>query len=156
MEGQEILAYHAAVEWALAPDYGAVMDSLMADYHLRFPTVPVQAAEEEPEDSAEFCLDKMRVALEANQGFSEFHDRLAGFLLVGSNRSRLFDSLHETFYEDVALIDSVKPWMKKWLAGKHYRAAAWDARGSGYSNSRDLAGKGGLQATYGKIQNGAA
>ena len=138
--GKEIMAFHAAVEWALAPSPGetqqraevspeAVPLALMAILSQN------QLVSLDDANPAELCLESLRKALEAHNGFAELHDRVAGYILLEGVREAFFEGLHAEIHKLVAETDSVKPWLKKWVEGRHYNRYGWQVRGAGFSNT---------------------
>ena len=122
-KGAEILAYLAAVEWANAFADVAEEDT---------------AGEEDP---LAICLATLKDALDKHEGFSQLHDRVAGFVLVEESRDGLLSADPEGFFKVVKECDTVKPWLKKWIEGKQFHKIAWAARGGGYWNSVPESGR---------------
>lgn len=115
LPGSETLAYHAAAGLALA------------------------ATEEDGEavvkQRVEAAISALRKALDAEKGYSQYHDRVTAHVLKGGHVGMFFQSLHERVAQEVSKTDSAKPWVKKWIEGEHCLAKAWEARGGGYANS---------------------
>lgn len=141
--GAEILAYHAAVEWVMAPNLDEEDPSRRASNIQKPGILPVNSKSNhhfalvalEDEDPIELCMGALKKALQSNNGFSDFNDRLAGYLLVGGIREGFFEQVHKPVHEELANSDSAKLWFKKWIEGRHFQRVAWEARGGGYSNS---------------------
>ncbi len=141
--GSEILAYHAAVEWALAPGSEEANSQVSIEEWMSVLPVAMTAmlngqvylATLNPDDPVASCIAAMRRALQANQGFANFHDRLAGYLLLEGAREGFVDSVHEEIHKEISQMPAVKPWLKKWVEGIHYHKLGWEVRGGGYSNT---------------------
>ncbi|MCB1232040.1 MAG: hypothetical protein KDN19_17355 [Verrucomicrobiae bacterium] len=130
VNGGEILTFHATLAWASTADTEEESDPENAKEKDANPT-----AKADDESPAEICLSAMARALEANEGFSKFDDRLAGYLLVEGAGETLLEADPEGFFSVVSACASAKPWMKKWVEGKMYHRIAWGARGGGYWSS---------------------
>ena len=139
-KGSEILAYHAAVAWARADDASQdeTEDSTVESGE---PNDDENSSDTKEEDPIEICLQAMKKALDAHDGFSKFPDRLAGFLLVDGSMDDLLGADPEGFYQVVKDCKTVKPWLKKWIEGKMYHKIGWSARGGGYWNSVSDSGR---------------
>jgi hypothetical protein len=87
------------------------------------------------EKRVEAAMKALRRLLDAEQGLSKMHDRVAAHLLMGGSMEAFFEHMHEPVMEEVAKTASAKPWLKKWIEGEHCLKRAWEARGGGYSNT---------------------
>lgn len=113
--GSETLAYHAATGLALGSSE--------------------EDGEEVVKKRVEAAIAALRKALDAEQGYSQHHDRVTAHLLKGGHLDAFFQSLHEDVAREVLKTESAKPWVKKWIEGEHCLAKAWQVRGGGYANS---------------------
>lgn len=113
--GSEVLAFRAAALLALST-----------------------AADEPPrvaEERVESALKALRRMLDAEQGLSKMHDRVAAYVLTGGSMESFFEFLHERVMEEVVRTEKARPWLKKWIEGEHSLKRAWEARGGGYANT---------------------
>lgn len=114
-EGSEALAYRAAAVLALSTSG--------------------EEGRATAEKRVEAAMKALRRLLDAEQGLSKMHDRVAAHLLMGGSMEAFFEHMHEPVMEEVAKTASAKPWLKKWIEGEHCLKRAWEARGGGYSNT---------------------
>ncbi|MEX2581348.1 MAG: hypothetical protein WD342_19985 [Verrucomicrobiales bacterium] len=138
------MAFHAAVEWALIPDENAEERGQRASVDDRTAVYAFASSDASGgfalaalnrSDPGRVCLDSLEEALKATEGLSEFGDRLAGYLLMEGPREDFLHFKHGEVNELVAANESVAPWLRKWIEGRHYHRIAWQARGGGYSKS---------------------
>ncbi|MBK8091858.1 MAG: hypothetical protein IPK32_07715 [Verrucomicrobiaceae bacterium] len=118
--GEEVLAFRVAMALAV---------SLSGD-----------EGEKEAEVRIEAAFKALRKVLDATEGFSKLHDRVAVYMLRGGTAEIFFQYLHERVAEEVGKTDAAKPWLKKWIAGQHSLRRAWDERGDSYADGVSSSG----------------
>ena len=151
-EGEEILAFLAATEWAIAPvsEKDSPVEELVSaqgdEFYFYYASL-------DPDDPIEGVVGALQKALDEHRGFSEMHDRLAGYILTFGARGVVFDYLHEPISEVILAHPEVDLWMKKWMEGKHFHRIAWEARGGGYSSSTTADGRAIFNRNMAKARN---
>lgn len=83
----------------------------------------------------EAALRAIRRALDAEAGYSKYHDRVAAHILMGGMMSTFFESMHDQVTEEVKKTAGAKLWLKKWIEGENCLKRAWEARGGGLANT---------------------
>ena len=114
-KGDETMAMHAAVALALRSHQSEDEKQIEKRYRA--------------------AIAALRRALDAEAGFSNYHDRVGAHHLMGGMMSTFFDSMHDRVTDEVKRTASAKPWLKKWIEGENCLKRAWEARGGGYANT---------------------